>query len=547
MNAAGGAPATSIDASYYDTDKILRQAAATFFDHLSEMCEGILLVDREARLVWINDRYERYLGTLGFSSREQVLGRPIEEVVPNTLMRSVVETGRPILIDVIENPTGTFVVSRIPLHDDDGRVIGAIGMILYDQIDSLKPILGRLSRLQTELTAARQQLARQRRTRYTFSNFVGNSPAALNVKSRARRAAVLNTTVLLVGETGTGKELVAQAIHAASARASRPFIAINVAAIPETLLEAEFFGVAPGAYTGAERRGRDGKLALADTGTLFLDEIADMPLALQAKLLRVLQEREFEPLGSNRMRQVDIRVIAATSVDLGERVAEGRFRSDLYYRLNVLPIRLPPLRERRSDLEALCEYLLEQLALEHEMLPKELDADALALLEAYDWPGNVRELRNVLERACSFWDGLRLSADAVAAALPAGHADRVAASGADAAPDAPAPENVTAPGAAGAPSGNAAAAEAPGTDRSAPGAPSANGEGATARAGAHLIDESLGLPEQVARLERAAIAAALRACGGNRAQAARRLGIARATLYQKLAAWPDLVEEVRAE
>ncbi|MFA7506457.1 MAG: sigma 54-interacting transcriptional regulator, partial [Burkholderiaceae bacterium] len=231
---------------------------------------------------------------------------------------------------------------------------------------------------------------------------------------------MLNTTVLLVGETGTGKELVAQAIHAASARASRPFIAINVAAIPETLLESEFFGVAPGAFTGAERRGRDGKLALADTGTLFLDEIADMPLALQAKLLRVLQEREFEPLGSNRMRQVDIRVIAATSVDLGRRVEEGRFRSDLYYRLNVLPIPLPPLRERRADLEALCEYLLEQLGLEHEMLPKELDADALALLEAYPWPGNVRELRNVLERACSFWDGLRLSADAVAAALPPG-------------------------------------------------------------------------------------------------------------------------------
>src|SRR5690606_27524709 len=235
MKPAGAAPTTSIDASYYDTDKILRQAAATFFDRLSEMCEGILLVDSESRLVWINDRYERYLGTLGFTSPEQVIGRPIEEVVPNTMMRSVVETGRPILIDVIENPTGAFVVSRIPLHDDAGKVIGAIGMILYDQIDSLKPILGRLSRLQTELAAARQQLARQRRTRYTFSNFVGNSPAALNVKSRARRAAVLNTTVLLVGETGTGKELVAQAIHAASARASRPFIAINVAAIPETL------------------------------------------------------------------------------------------------------------------------------------------------------------------------------------------------------------------------------------------------------------------------------------------------------------------------
>lgn len=516
MSSAAG-PATSIDASYYDTDKILRQAAATFFDHLSEMCEGILLVDSDARLVWINDRYERYLGTLGFESRDEVIGRPIEEVVPNTMMRSVVETGRPILIDVIENPTGAFVVSRIPLHDDEGRVIGAIGMILYDQIDSLKPILGRLSRLQTELAAARQQLARQRRTRYTLSNFVGNSAAALNVKSRARRAAVLNTTVLLVGETGTGKELVAQAIHAASARASRPFIAINVAAIPETLLEAEFFGVAPGAFTGADRRGRDGKLALADTGTLFLDEIADMPLALQAKLLRVLQEREFEPIGSNRMRPIDIRVIAATCVDLGQRVEEGRFRSDLYYRLNVLPIRLPPLRERRADLEALCEYLLEQLALEHEMLPKELDADALALLEAYDWPGNVRELRNVLERACSFWDGLRLTGDAVAAALPAGfdgsRRDDRPASGPDRVLD---PERPLA------------------DDRLRP----------ADDAGAHVETDPLPLPEQLARLEREAIAAALRACGGNRAQAARRLGIARATLYQKLAAWPDLATDI---
>src|SRR5690606_27326254 len=230
--------------------------------------------------------------------------------------------------------------------------------------------------------------------------------------------------------------------------------------------------------------------------------------------------------------QVDIRVIAATSVDLGERVAEGRFRSDLYYRLNVLPIRLPPLRERRSDLEALCEYLLEQLALEHEMLPKELDPDALALLEAYDWPGNVRELRNVLERACSFWDGLRLGADAVAAALPAGHADRLAAGGPDVALDAPAPDAASPE-----PGANGASSEI--VHRS-PGAASARRDGLASTAGAHVIDESLSLPEQVARLERAAIAAALRDCGGNRAQAARRLGIARATLYQKLAAWPDL-------
>ena len=164
-----------------------------------------------------------------------------------------------------------------------------------------------------------------------------------------------DSTVLLLGETGTGKELLAHGIHAASPRAAKPFIAVNIAAVPETLLEAEFFGVAPGAYTGAERKGRDGKFKLADGGTLLLDEIGDMPLALQSKLLRVLQEQEVEPLGSNQVQRIDVRIIAATSRDLPAMVAAGTFRADLYYRLNVLPIRLPALRERAADLEALVE------------------------------------------------------------------------------------------------------------------------------------------------------------------------------------------------
>ncbi|HQY28447.1 MAG TPA: sigma 54-interacting transcriptional regulator, partial [Burkholderiaceae bacterium] len=273
----------SLDA-FHDSGRVLRLAAETFFDHLSEMCEGILVVDKSARIVWVNDRWERNIANLGFSSAAEIIGKPVEEVVPNTLMRHVVETGKPILLDILENKAGTYLVSRFPLHDDSGQVIGAVGLILYDQIESLKPLFGKLGRLQSELAQAQKELARQRRTRYTFSNFVGNSERALEVKSRARRAAVLNTTVLLLGETGTGKELLAQAIHAASTRARHPFIAVNVAAIPETLLEAEFFGVAPGAYTGADRRGRDGKFKLADGGTLFLDEIGDMPMALQAKL-----------------------------------------------------------------------------------------------------------------------------------------------------------------------------------------------------------------------------------------------------------------------
>jgi transcriptional regulator with PAS, ATPase and Fis domain len=518
----------SLDA-FHDSDRVLRLAAETFFDHLSEMCEGILVVDKSARIVWVNDRWQRNIASLGFSNADEIIGKPVEEVVPNTLMRHVVETGKPILLDILENKAGTYLVSRFPLHDDSGQVIGAVGLILYDQIETLKPLFGKMGRLQSELAQAQKELARQRRTRYTFSNFVGNSERALEVKSRARRAAVLNTTVLLLGETGTGKELLAQAIHAASTRARHPFIAVNVAAVPETLLEAEFFGVAPGAYTGADRRGRDGKFKLADGGTLFLDEIGDMPLALQAKLLRVLQEREVEPLGSNAVSRVDVRVIAASSVDLATLVADGRFRSDLYYRLNVLPIRLPPLRERPGDLEALCEHLLEQLALEHEMLPKEIDREALEALAMMPWPGNVRELRNVLERACSLWDGMRLTMEAFREVLP--EIDAVAAG-------------------QGAPSSRGAGTSTPGTAE--PGrvvgvagavadAPPALSEGADSAAGAGT------LPDRIAALERAAIRDALRATGGNRVQAARRLGIARATLYQKLAEFPELAANGAAD
>jgi transcriptional regulator with PAS, ATPase and Fis domain len=522
--------------AWHDSDRLLRLAAQTFFDQLSEMCEGILVVDKAARIVWIDDRWQRNIQSLGFNDPNEIIGRPVEEIVPNTLMRHVVETGKPILLDILENKAGTYIVSRFPVHDEAGAVIGAVGLILYDRIESLKPLMGKLSRLQTELAQAQSELARQRRTRYTFSNFVGNSERALDVKSRARRAAVLNTTVLLLGETGTGKELLAQAIHSASSRARHPFIAVNVAAIPDTLLEAEFFGVAPGAYTGADKRGRDGKFRLADGGTLFLDEIGDMPLALQAKLLRALQEREFEPLGSNTVVRFDARVIAASSIDLGVLVEQGRFRADLYYRLNVLPIRLPPLRERVEDLEPLCEHLLELIALDNEIQPKEIDRDALEALARLPWRGNVRELRNVLEQACSLWDGIRLTLDAFKEVVPGLEAVPVneVVSVIDAAP------GVTMTAGADRVRADAPRAEAAGSGAGFDGADvtvdvDASGLGAEACAAT--------LPERIAALERSAIAQALREAGGNRVKAARKLGIARATLYQKLAAYPDLVVE----
>ncbi len=460
-----------------DAASVLKLAARSMFDMFSSMSEGMMLVDRSGRVVWINEGYKRFLPALGFARPEDFVGRPVEEVVPNTLMRHVLETGKPILIDLLTNKAGTFVVSRIPLRDESGGVIGVLGMVLFDHPQTtLQPLIAKFARLQEDLDDARKELAVQRRSKYTLASFIGSSPAALEVKRQARRAAQTGSTVLLLGETGTGKELLAQAIHSSSARAGHPLVSVNLAAVPETLLEAEFFGVAPGAYTRAERKGRDGKFKLADGGTLFLDEAGDMPLALQAKLLRALQEQEIEPLGSNKVIKVDVRVIAATSRDLKAMVAEGRFREDLYYRLNVLPVRVPPLRERLSDLEALAESLLESIAERTGMPQRELATSALAVLAAHPWPGNIRELRNVLEQAAMLTDNARLGAEDFVRVLP----------------------------------------------------------GAPARAETGKPVQLRPLPQLIAELERSSIQSALAATGGNKVSAAKMLGISRATLYEKL-------------
>ncbi len=462
----------------HDAESIVKLAARSMFDLFSSMAQGMMLVDRGGRVVWINDAYKQFLPALGFERAEDFVGRPVEEVVPNTLMRHVIETGKPIFVDLLTNKAGTFVVSRIPLRDASGEVIGALGMVLFDHPETtLQPLIAKFARLQRDLDDARRELAAQRRPKYTFASFIGASPAALEVKRQARRAARTDATVLLLGETGSGKELLAHAIHGGSARAERPFVGVNLAAVPETLLEAEFFGVAPGAYTGADRKGREGKFKLADGGTLFLDEVGDMPLALQAKLLRALQEQEIEALGSNRVLKVDARVIAATSRDLKALVAEGRFREDLYYRLNVLPIRLPALRERLTDLEPLAESLLESIALRTGMPQRELTPSAIAALALHRWPGNVRELRNVLEQAAMLTDNARLEAADFAAILP-----------------------------------------------------TTQGAEPTAAA-THALRP---LPQLIAELERSSIASALAATGGNKVSAAKMLGISRATLYEKL-------------
>ena len=260
-----------------------------------------------------------------------------------------------------------------------------------EEIDALVQRALGLTRAERENAYLREVAAPE------FEGMVAESPGMRAVVEAVERVAPAPTTVLVTGETGSGKELVARAIHARSPRAGRLFVALNCAAIPAELLEAELFGVAKGAFTGATAD-RPGKFELADGGTLFLDEIGDMPLAMQAKLLRALQEGSIERLGSNTVRRVDVRIVAATHRDLQARVHEGSFRADLFYRLNVFPIHLPPLRERREDVDPIAARAVERFGARMGRRVR-ISPAALAALRAYDWPGNVRELQNVLERA----------------------------------------------------------------------------------------------------------------------------------------------------
>ncbi|MGQ0683652.1 sigma-54 interaction domain-containing protein [Bradyrhizobium sp.] len=457
-----------------DPEVIRARAMESLFERLESLCEGAIAIDTAGQVVYVN---EKYLPSLGLDHVSEAIGRPIEEIIPNSLMRRVVETGKPILLDIMELGREQLVVTRMPIEDENKRIIGAIGFVLYDHLDSLKPLIARVNQLENELRSARRQLSQSRSARFTFEDFVGEASDIARAKELARRAARQSVTVLLTGETGTGKEMLAQAIHNASARAEKPFVSVNLAAIPDTLIEAEFFGAVPGAYTGADRKGREGKFRIADGGTLFLDEIGEMPLQLQAKLLRALQEREIEPLGSDKVIKVDVRVIAATNVDLQKRVAGGAFRSDLFYRLNVLSITLPPLRDCTDDLPAICTRLLDDIRTSGDYANPRITPSALSVLSRYGWPGNVRELRNILERALILSDSGRLTGEDFERILAVGPA-------------------------------RAAAPERPGA--------------------------VVPLAQAEAAFEKQTLEHALLASNGQIVEAARRLGISRATFYKKL-------------
>ena len=372
-------------------------------DLLSSLCQGSIAVDEQCNILWMSDAYKELID---LPQDTDPTGCHVEQVLPTTKLPRVIKSGKPSFVDLMQIKQRWCVVTRLPIKNEHQQTIGAIGFVFYDDLDSLQPLFDKFARLRRKFED--EKILRP--SRYALDDMLGHSHPTELLRRQALRAAQLDTTLLLLGETGTGKELLAQGIHHASTRRSAPFVGINMGALPEALAEAELFGSAPGAYTGANSKGRIGKVQLADGGTLFLDEIAEMPLAMQAKLLRVLQEREVEALGSNRLEKVDVRIIAATAKNLRELVDQGTFREDLYYRLNVLPIKLPPLRDRLDDINELSQHMLQQIQHQSQLPELSLSPEALQWLHTYHWPGNIRELRNRIERGCVMAEGACIEA-----------------------------------------------------------------------------------------------------------------------------------------
>jgi len=358
--------------------------------------DGLQFVNSDGIIVYVNRSFEEARNVRA----QDVIGRHVTDVVENTRMHLVLKTGIPEMAETQMESSRRCVVNRIPVFRD-GKVIGAIGQIIFRDDASLEHFSSKLDRLKSQLAFYRTRVDKPVDTRYTADDLVGVSPRSAATKETALRVAPTDATILLLGESGVGKEVYAHTIHATSLRALGPFVRVNCSAIVESLFESELFGYAEGAFTGASKGGKLGKFELANLGTIFLDEIADMPLEAQAKLLRVLQEREIEKLGGTKQVKVDVRVIAATNQNLEKLVDEGKFRKDLFFRINVIPITIPALRERTEDIPSLINMFWEQLKKDHGVQYQSLSDDAMALLQNYSWPGNVRELHNVLERAMS--------------------------------------------------------------------------------------------------------------------------------------------------
>ena len=367
---------------------------------LTDPFEGMIIVDEKARISYMSPLHERFFGLNPGEART----RPIEDVVEGTRLHKVVKSGKA-EVGTMQHMRGSDrIVSRIPIRRKD-KVLEAYGRVMFKGPEQLAILNARIRALEGQVEFYKRESETLKSQKYGLDSIVGNSPAVQRLRTEIVKIAPLEIPVLIRGESGTGKELVAHALHRLSPRRDNPMVAVNAAAMPQTLVESELFGYEPGAFTGADKKGRKGKFEQATEGIIFLDEIGDMPLEVQAKLLRVLQDRIVERVGGDTPRQLDFRLISATNRDLQSLVEAGTFRLDLFYRISPIVVTLPPLRERIEDIPLLASKLLESIAYRHARPTPSIDEDALTALMERPWPGNIRQLQHEIERAFAFCDG----------------------------------------------------------------------------------------------------------------------------------------------
>lgn len=366
--------------------------------------EGVAITDKEGRYIYVNHSWTRMMDGLTI---DEVYGKPVREIIPESGIYEALKKQEPVIGHGVKVRIGNgkdAFTSYYPIFKDGELIAGFIHVIITG-LKSAQEFTSKVNTMTSQIEYYKKELKKIHGAKYSVNNIIGKSSLIADLRENIKRAALTNSTVLIEGETGCGKELVAHAIHDLSPRTEAPLIKVNCAAIPPDLLESEFFGYCEGAFTGAKKGGKLGKFQLAENGSIFLDEINQMPLHLQPKLLRALQEKEIEQVGGKEPIPINVRVITASNVNLKKIVESNKFRSDLFYRLNVVNIKIPPLRDRREDIPLLCMDLLERLNYQLGMIVEDISPSAIEKLKIYDWPGNVRELQNVIERAMNMARG----------------------------------------------------------------------------------------------------------------------------------------------
>ena len=370
---------------------------------LSDPYDAMAVIDSKAQLVFVSPIHEKFFGLRTGES----LGRNVRDVIQNTRLHHVVRTGVAEVGQIQKMQGSQRVVSRHPIRHN-GAVVGAIGRVMFKGPQQVDALARQIKALEKEVATYQTQSQEALRGEPYLSAIVGKSPAIRALRDQIRKVAPLDIPVLIQGESGTGKELVAKALHMLSPRSNARLITVNAAALPVSLVESELFGYEAGAFTGADKKGRPGKFEQADKGTIFLDEIGDMPLEVQSKLLRVLQDRIVERVGGDKPRHIDFRLCSATNRDLEKFIDEQKFRLDLFYRISPVILKMPSLSERLEDIPLLVESFLKELSAQYARPVPDVDGGVYDFLMERPWPGNVRELRHIIERTYVFHESSRL-------------------------------------------------------------------------------------------------------------------------------------------